>query len=311
MSSSRTRGSRSVFDIYMVQFTHMKIIKTFALVSVLTIGLTTSVFASWWNPFTWNWFKKQTPVTTQQVVINNISIATSTSENKSDELKDWKTYTNKEYGFEIKYPSDWSFKDISSSTRNPSIVIKSKTRLNLPGYENVPVYFRAVIISNLSNTGKVISKTGHFSTIKEVPNQQDAFNVNINQQTEENTNEYKIWQQILSTFKFTSVSENKNEITIITNDGGITFDGGTILFAKDNSGKKWMVDYKNVKYYENFIRDGQELSRVGDFDFWLKTHKQVSSPNYDGPGIPGVTKIIGIVDEKGTVQASKIIQHVQ
>lgn len=36
----------------------MKTIKTFVLVSILTVGMTTSVFASWWNPFTWGFFKK-------------------------------------------------------------------------------------------------------------------------------------------------------------------------------------------------------------------------------------------------------------
>lgn len=54
----------------------MKTIKTFALVSVLTIGLTASAFASWWNPFTWNFFKKQTSVTTQQVAVDNSLLVT-------------------------------------------------------------------------------------------------------------------------------------------------------------------------------------------------------------------------------------------
>ena len=36
----------------------MKTIKTAVLVSVLMFGMTTSVFASWWNPFTWHWFKR-------------------------------------------------------------------------------------------------------------------------------------------------------------------------------------------------------------------------------------------------------------
>lgn len=43
----------------------MKTIKTFTLISLLIVGTTTSVFASWWNPFTWSFFKKK--VQTQQV----------------------------------------------------------------------------------------------------------------------------------------------------------------------------------------------------------------------------------------------------
>lgn len=37
----------------------MKTIKTVAVVSVLVFGMTTSVFASWWNPFSWGWFKNK------------------------------------------------------------------------------------------------------------------------------------------------------------------------------------------------------------------------------------------------------------
>lgn len=41
-------------------YTHnyMKSIKLFTFTSILLFGLTTSVFASWWNPFTWSIFKK-------------------------------------------------------------------------------------------------------------------------------------------------------------------------------------------------------------------------------------------------------------
>ncbi|MEI6810477.1 MAG: hypothetical protein WCK60_00300 [Candidatus Nomurabacteria bacterium] len=39
----------------------MKTIKTLTLVSVLVFGMTTSAFASWWNPFSWGWFKKNSP----------------------------------------------------------------------------------------------------------------------------------------------------------------------------------------------------------------------------------------------------------
>jgi hypothetical protein len=51
----------------------MKIIKKSALVSILIFGMTTSVFASWWNPFTWNFFNKKV-VQVQQVQQNTAPV---------------------------------------------------------------------------------------------------------------------------------------------------------------------------------------------------------------------------------------------
>jgi len=127
-----------------------------------------------------------------------------TREVSVEEKLGYKIYENSQYGFEISIPKDWVVEDSSSSTQNPSIVIKSPARSDLPGYQGEPVYFRIAIVGNVSNTGKIINKEGHFSTIKEVSGQQSAWNVNIDYQTEENTAEYKIGQRIISTFKFTN-----------------------------------------------------------------------------------------------------------
>ncbi len=58
----------------------MKKIKTIAFISVLMFGMTTLVFASWWNPFTWGFFKKNINVE-QQVEQQKQNVeATSTSD---------------------------------------------------------------------------------------------------------------------------------------------------------------------------------------------------------------------------------------
>ncbi len=97
----------------------MKKIKIISFVFILTTGLTTQVFASWWNPLTWHWFKKTSPIVTQQAVTNNVSLVQNsqatltTSKNsqinsvitESTESQDvkWKTYASPQYGFQIDY----------------------------------------------------------------------------------------------------------------------------------------------------------------------------------------------------------------
>ncbi|MBP6949000.1 MAG: hypothetical protein KBB50_02930 [Candidatus Pacebacteria bacterium] len=68
----------------------MKSLKTIALVSFVTLATTTSVFASWWNPFTWGMFKKNS-VSVQQVVQQPIAqvaqvtpVATTTAPQVND-----------------------------------------------------------------------------------------------------------------------------------------------------------------------------------------------------------------------------------
>lgn len=69
----------------------MKSIKTIAFVSLLTIATTTSVFASWWNPFTWGIFqRKSTPVAQvapqSTPVVENTQVVSSTTETVSTNI---------------------------------------------------------------------------------------------------------------------------------------------------------------------------------------------------------------------------------
>ncbi len=54
-----------------VELKYMKILKTIAFISIVSVGMTTSVFASWWNPFSWNMFKKQNKVVVEEKVVEN------------------------------------------------------------------------------------------------------------------------------------------------------------------------------------------------------------------------------------------------
>lgn len=110
----------------------MKTIKTFTLVSILMFGMTTSVFASWWNPFTWNFFNKKV-VPVQQVqpaqqntvpVKENISNqdrtkGTSTPKNTESQNSKVSTYTNEKYLFSIDFPKDDPAKTTDYSSLHP------------------------------------------------------------------------------------------------------------------------------------------------------------------------------------------------
>lgn len=44
----------------------MKTLKTIALISIVSVGMTSSVFASWWNPTSWKIFKRESGVANQE-----------------------------------------------------------------------------------------------------------------------------------------------------------------------------------------------------------------------------------------------------
>ena len=83
--------------------------KKFYLLLALTLALAASAF------YLWCVNKKiAVPVVTEPIPIQ-------TSENESIDTSSWKTYRNEEYGFEFKYPREWSepepFKEVGGNQR--------------------------------------------------------------------------------------------------------------------------------------------------------------------------------------------------
>ena len=73
--------------------------------------------AAWWNPMSWNWGRLNSIFHFQQTAQKQNSPsqqAPGQIKKTTDQTVGWKTYTNNDYGFEIKYPQD--FKTTVSST---------------------------------------------------------------------------------------------------------------------------------------------------------------------------------------------------
>jgi hypothetical protein len=73
-----------------------KNIKFFIIILAVAIVVPQMVLAAWWNPFSWGAWNR----------VFHFQRTEQKQEQQADQTADWKTYTNAEYGFEIKYPKD-------------------------------------------------------------------------------------------------------------------------------------------------------------------------------------------------------------
>lgn len=143
------------------------------------------------------------------------------SDKAENSIANWKTYTNKEYGFEIKYPSNWtideqSYKDNNlgtivsgsidfideNSIKNANIMIISEQDIN----KLIPIWFSGVEI--VKQEDKKINDINYRKVYFEKKAEERTEFL-----TEKNGKIYEIknilteteniFNQILSTFKFT------------------------------------------------------------------------------------------------------------
>jgi len=71
-----------------------------------------------------------------------------------DVTASWKTYTNTQYGFEFKYPSDWSTRDESTADTNPQTKFNNVRILKETGDNN---YLYIEFTSGLTESSGVVN----------------------------------------------------------------------------------------------------------------------------------------------------------
>ena len=154
--------------------------------------------------------------------INNRIIATT-----SNETAGWKTYTNARYGYSIKYPSDWWYKDYSDSANDLilsevffsdsykqlsekyelntiSIVVRSyEIKINDRGFHEITSPILTVFVDGVESTkvsGTVMwDKEGLVPVVEVlIPKNNKFYTVSA-----WGTNNLAVFNEILGTFKFT------------------------------------------------------------------------------------------------------------
>lgn len=132
---------------------------------------------------------------------------TTTQTKPKDESANWKSYRNEEYGFEFKYPTGWEIIDESYTGGFPESAIEDRPwivvhiegpgRYGFPGLENTRVSYRILITDpERVRQLRLIADFG-----SDVP-AQTWWNADINQEVVEDSIDYKVGSQIISTFKF-------------------------------------------------------------------------------------------------------------
>ncbi len=128
------------------------------------------------------------------------------------DISSWQTYHNEEYGFEVKYPSDWGFSKQESFNEPAFVISRDESRLAIlpkAGMDYGPP-FEDPVVSEITVAGRKaeltrwinIGENGELKLYHFIEIPKAWGNIHRLDLLAVNENDLKILDQILSTFKF-------------------------------------------------------------------------------------------------------------
>lgn len=184
---------------------------------------------------------------------------------------DWKTYTNKDYGFTLFYPQDWELDDRSSymNGRQASVNLHSPERSDFPGHPGLPIYLLLPIAANADT--KELNEAFSPCLATRDPKYttgQSSCNAPVDRATEEAAPEQKIAAQIMSTFRFTGEK------------GKFATTSPSIRLIYPKGGEQWKWFGPNSVDWEPLgLKDSDEVKIAfrssGGSVCWYKTEKPI------------------------------------
>jgi hypothetical protein len=151
--------------------------------------------------------------------VNNLvassTVVTSTT-TTTDETKDWKTYTNTQYGFVFKYPTNLL-------ETNINIVSRSLDEAKIHQYDSMPLIGK---LTDVTNQILIDDKLGYeYDLVSSVNYKIHGFMISIDDshylEVSENSKQPKLskndWTNIISTFKFTTPTDQTADWKTYTN----------------------------------------------------------------------------------------------
>lgn len=153
---------------------------------------------------------------------------TSTSTTTSDETASWKTYTNSKYGYSIKYPTNWAYREFPDTESGAGLRLTSTA--SDPANELITIDINARPVSQKSQTFSEYVKTAASSSIQGY----DSLVSNTPVKTDSGLTGYE------TTWKVTTLGSQTETISLPI----------TYFDAKNSSNDTVMVTLIDSKYLE-------------------------------------------------------------